>query len=90
MSAGYGPTQLGDGNPDGYSIGAGITDKISVYGVTPVVQRASAAQAQVTTTTATSTSPWGYGSQAQANAIVTLVNEIQAALVAFGIIKGAA
>ena len=90
MSAGYGPTQIGDGNPDGYNIGRATTDKIGFYGVTPIVQRASAAQAQVTTTTSTSTSPWGYGSQAQANAIVTLVNEIQAALVAVGIIKGAA
>ena len=89
MSTGYGPTQIGDGNPDGFTIGGSITDKVSVYGVTPIVQRASAAQAAVATTAATSSSPFGFA-EAQANAIVTLVNELRAALVAFGIIKGAA
>lgn len=89
MSAGYGPQVLGDGNPDGTTLGASTSEKVSVYGVTPIVQRASAAQATVATTAATSSSPWGY-SQAQANGIVTLLNEIQAALVAFGIIKGGA
>lgn len=37
--------QLSDQNPDGVSLGQSTTDKISFYGVTPVVQRALAAQA---------------------------------------------
>ncbi len=30
--------QLSDGNPDGQSLGQSATDKVSKYGVTPVVQ----------------------------------------------------
>jgi hypothetical protein len=37
--------QLGNGNPDGVSVGQSATDKISFYGATPVVQRAAATQA---------------------------------------------
>ena len=36
---------LGDGSPDGMSLGASATEKISFYGVTPVVQRSSSIQA---------------------------------------------
>lgn len=32
--------QLSDGNPDGTSLGQSASDKVSVYGVTPVVQAA--------------------------------------------------
>ena len=80
--------QLSDANPDGTSLGQSITDKVSLYGVTPIAQRTSANQATVTTTAATTTTPWGYATSTQANAIVTLVNELQAALVALGAIKG--
>jgi UDP-N-acetyl-D-mannosaminuronic acid transferase (WecB/TagA/CpsF family) len=75
-------------SPDGMVVGQSATDKIGFYGATPVAQRAGSAQAAVTTTAATSTTPFGY-SEAQANAIVALVNEMRAALVAVGIIKGA-
>ena len=34
--------QLSDGNDDGQSLGQSTSDKISFYGVTPVVQRATA------------------------------------------------
>lgn len=81
--------QLSDGRPAGQVIGQSATDKIAFYGATPIVQRASAAQAAVATTGATNSSPYGFA-EAQANAIVTLVNELRAALVAAGIIKGAA
>ncbi len=33
--------QLSDLNPDGTSLGQSATDKISLYGVTPVAQRTS-------------------------------------------------
>lgn len=74
----------------GQTLGASITDTISFYGVTPIAQRAGAAQAAVGTTAATTTTPWGFGSSTQADAIVTLVNEMRAAMVAVGLIKGAA
>lgn len=37
--------QLSRNNPDGTILGQSATDKISVYGVTPVVQRSSGVQA---------------------------------------------
>ena len=64
-------------------------NKLGFYSATPVVQRAGAAQAAVGTTGATNSSPFGY-TEAQANAIIALVNELRAALVAVGIITGAA
>lgn len=102
--------QIGSRMPDGMKIGGAVTDKISVYGVTPIVQRSGAAQAAVTTaaitvpgtTAATSTTPFGYASTTQADAVpasivaidtrvdalTVLVNELQASMVAFGVIKG--
>ncbi len=62
---------------------------VAFHGATPVDQRASAAQAAVPTDAATDTAPFGF-TEAQANAIVTLVNELRAALVEKGLIKGAA
>lgn len=74
----------------GSKIGTAITQKLAFFNSTPIVQRAGAAQAAVVTTAATQTTPFGYATGAQADAIVTLVNELRAALVAFGLIKGAA
>ena len=81
---------LGTGNPDGTSMGLSTTEKISFYGITPIVQRSGAAQAAAAATAATATTPYGYTTAAQADAIVTLVNELRAALVANGLISGAA
>lgn len=77
-----------DNGADGYVIGANANSKVSLYGATPVAQRSSAAQAAVATTGATNTTPYGFTTAAQADAIVTLVNELRAALVALGAIKG--
>lgn len=82
---------LGDNAPDGTSIGLSITEKISFYGVTPIVQRSAAVQATVTVTgavAATSASSFAYATSAQANGIFLLVNELRNALVAIGAIKG--
>lgn len=78
------------GTATGSMIGTAAAQKLGFHGATPVVQRAGAAQAAVVTTAATQTSPYGFATQAQADAIVALVNEIRAALVAKGLIKGAA
>jgi uncharacterized protein YkwD len=75
--------------PDGIQIGNSTTEKVGFHGATPIVQRSGAAQAAVATTAATSSSPFGF-SEAQANAIVALVNELRASLVASGLIKGSA
>ncbi len=74
----------------GSKIGTATNEKIAFHGSTAVIQRAGAAQAAVATTAATQTTPWGFSTQAQADAIVTLVNELRAALVEKGLIKGAA
>lgn len=74
---------------DGYLIGAATTEGVGFHGTTPTAQRAGAAQAAVATTPATNSTPYGF-SQAQADGIITLLNEIRAALVAKGLIKGSA
>lgn len=81
---------LGKNNPDGMSFGSATTEKISLYGVTPVVQRSGSAQAAVSATAATQSSPYGFDTSTQANAVVSLVNELRAACVALGVIKGSA
>ena len=78
------------GKSVGTKIGTATDEKLAFHNSTPVVQRVGAAQVAVANTGATNTTPFGYTTAAQANAIVTLLNEIRAALVEKGIIKGAA
>jgi hypothetical protein len=79
--------QLSDGNPDGTVLGQSASDLIAFYNATPIAQRSGAAQAAVPSTAPTNASPFGF-SQAQAAAILTLLNEIRATLVALGLMKG--
>jgi hypothetical protein len=66
------------------ALGDAVTDTIGLYGVTPVVQPAAAAQGAVSataitplaTTAVTQTTPWGFATQAQGDAIATQVNLI--------------
>lgn len=74
----------------GTKVASATTQKLGFWNATPIVQPASASQAAVGVTAATSTTPFGYTTQAQADGIVTLLNEIRAALVAAGLIKGSA
>lgn len=70
--------QLSDGNDTGTVLGQSITDKIGFYGLSvPIAQRAGADQAAIT-------------AGATTTACNTLVIELRAALVALGLIKGAA
>lgn len=80
---------LSFGTTTGSKLGTAVGQKLGFHNASPTAQRASASQAAVAATAATSSTPFGY-SEAQANAIVTLLNEIRAALVEKGIIKGAA
>jgi hypothetical protein len=75
---------------DGFLIGNTAAEKVAFHGSTTVAQRSGAAQAAVATTAPTNSSPYGFSTSAQAAAIVTLVNELRAALVEKGIIKGSA
>jgi hypothetical protein len=74
---------------NGLVVAESTTATLAFHGSTAVAQRSGAAQAAVVTTTATNTTPYGFSTAAQANAIVTLVNELRAALVEKGIIAGA-
>ena len=74
--------QLSDGGGDGVSLGQSATDKVSLYGVTPVVQRAGAVQA----TSQLSASSY----VSVASNTTAIVMEIAATLIALGVWKGAA
>ena len=77
------------GTTTGSIIAATTAQKLGFHAATPVIQRAADAQAAVAGTAATNITPYGY-SQSQADAIVTLVNELRAAMVEKGLIKGSA
>lgn len=66
----------------GFSLGNAITDKVSFYGVTPIAQRAGAAQATSAVGTASSTDV--------TTELKAAVIEIMNTLAAIGIWKGAA
>ncbi len=80
---------LDHGNDDGWCVGRATTSKVGFHGSTPSTQRSGSAQDAVVDTAATSTTPFGY-TEAQANAIIALLNEIRATLVAKGLMKGEA
>lgn len=70
----------------GHKIGWTSSDKISFYGATPAA-RSALSNAAVATTLAisTTTTQWAYSTSTQANALVALVNELRAKLVALGL-----
>lgn len=74
--------QLSDKNPDGTSLGQSTTDLVSLYGVTPIVQRSGAAQATSLVETASS-------ADVTSNLKAAII-EIMNALQAVGIWKGSA
>ncbi len=76
------------GTTTGTQVATATTQLLAFHGSTPVVQRAGSAQAAVVGT-GSALASYGY-TQAQADSIVTLVNELRAALVEKGIIKGSA
>jgi hypothetical protein len=69
-------------NPDGSSFGQSTADKVSLYGVTPIVQRSGAAQATSLVGTASSAD---FTTDCKAALI-----EVMNALVAIGVWKGSA
>lgn len=73
---------LGSGSDDGTQLGRSITDKVGLYGVTPIAQRALAAQATSLVGTASST--------AVDTPLKAAIIEIMNTLTAIGIWKGAA
>lgn len=93
--------QLSDGNPDGAKLGQSITDLIGFYGVTPIAQKAAAAQALIVDASGGTAAPTNgiltltgtYNSTILGNAIATMAaqqNAMQAVLVSVGLMKGSA
>ena len=74
--------QLSDGASDGQSLGQSASDKVSLYGVAPIAQRAGAAQATSLVGTASST--------AVDTNLKAAVIEIMNTLAALGAWKGSA
>lgn len=80
-----------DGGVATMDLGRAATDKVGLYGATPVVQRATAAtHTLIATTVAVSTTSsvatgWGFSTSTQANQVTTILAEIQATLLALGI-----
>lgn len=87
-------------SPDGIQTGQSATDKISFYGATPVVQKASADQVAITAAAGTKIATGiladatGTFSQTITNnnlaTIAAALSELRLALVNLGLIKGSA
>jgi hypothetical protein len=74
--------EVSDANPDGNRLGQSVSDKVSLWGATPIVQRSGAAQATSLLSTASSTA---IDTQTKA-AIIEIMNT----LTAIGAWKGSA
>ena len=73
---------IGNNGPDGVTLGATTSDKVSFYGVAPSAQRANAAQA---TSLYTASSLVTVGAT-----LAAFVNEVTTTLIACGLWKGSA
>lgn len=71
----------------GLVISQNATTKCSFHGATPVAQRSGAAQAEVS---GTAGGTYSTNEQTMLNDVVALANELRAALVEKGLIKGGA
>ena len=76
---------LGTGNDDGVNFGKS-TDKIGFYGLTAPIVKPSFTAAAITTVLSTTTGHWLFFTSSQPDAIVALVNDIRAQLVALGLV----
>jgi hypothetical protein len=76
------PKYLGDGGPDGTSVGRSATDLVNLYGGTPVAQRAAALQATSLLSASTYVTV--------ASNITAIVLEMANTLIGLGAWKGAA
>lgn len=77
---------LGDQCSDGVIVCKNTSNKLAFYGGTPMAKSTLTATAVVTTVAVSTTSNiWGFSTSTQANAIVSLVNELRALIVALGL-----
>jgi UDP-N-acetyl-D-mannosaminuronic acid transferase (WecB/TagA/CpsF family) len=77
---------LDDGADDGTCLGKDSSRPIAFFGATPAARTAFSAAAIATTVAlSTTTSLWGFSTSTQANAIISLCNEIRAAIITLGL-----
>ena len=81
--------QLSDGRSDGVVIGKSVTDKVALFGSTPIVQRSGAAQ-QVAPAGGTGAAAGGYDTAGNRDIMINLVNEMRTVLINHGFMKGSA
>lgn len=75
------------GGGSAFRIGNAPSDKMAFYGVTPVVQRATAASHTVIATTvavSTTSAIWGFSTSTQANNAIAAIAELQAWMLSSG------
>ena len=77
-------------SPDGALVGADATKKVGFWGTTPVVQRSGAVQAALTLTTVIISAGVGFQTTAGMSACLALIEEMRAAMVQYGLLKGGA
>ncbi len=73
-------------------LGYNGSSKVGMYGTTPVTQRSTTLAAAVATTVPVSTTTgtvtsWGFGTSSQAANIITMINDVYAALTSIGLIS---
>ena len=81
---------VGAGGALGTIVGQSATELVGFYGTTAVVQRASAAQVALSIITVSTTSGRGFNTSAGFDDMIAQLEEIRAALVGMGILKGSA
>tara|TARA_R100001377_G_C3193965_1_gene111741 strand:- start:896 stop:1153 length:258 start_codon:yes stop_codon:yes gene_type:complete len=80
---------IGDGNPEGTSVGQSVDALVSFYGVTPAAQRSGSAQVAAPAG-GTGATAGAYDTAAHRNTMIALVNEMRLVLIAAGLMKGSA
>jgi hypothetical protein len=79
--------RLDYGSPDGCQIGAAATDKIGLYGNTPIVQPSVTAIGTTAISQVGTSGKWAFATSTAALAFVSLVQSIQTKLDALGAVK---
>ena len=77
---------IGGNGPDGSSLGLSTTEKISFFGVTPVVQQTCTAIGTTTISQVATSGKWAFASSTAALAFVARVIAIQDRLDTLGLI----
>ncbi len=76
---------LGNGNEDGVVFGKTSSQKIAIWGATPVSRASISSVVPPGVTAATTTTPWGFATSTQADAISLAVRNMEQALRSVGI-----